>query len=839
VRPVKAVRLLGQDWCCSRRRRQLRPAGPRLPAPRRRPGLWPQRGRRPALPLPRLEVRRRRPLPDTPAEPTGSTLCQRMRQRSYPVLEKAGVLFAWLGARGARAPPPFPAFDCFAAPATHSFAFKGLWNCNWLQAFEVGIDPAHASFLHRFFFRRVAEESYGRQFRGASAGRARRPALAHDAHDARVRPARHQRSRTCRMACSSPRCAHQRPAHPHPRDQRDLPAHLRDSAVRDDDHHPDACAGGRHAHLLVRVLHQLRRAAGQGGHAQPAAGGRHAARLHPQVGPHNNWGFSAEEQRSRTYLGMGEERHQRARPVGLESMGAIQDRTREHLGTSDKVIMANRRNCSRRSRRCRPAARRRAWPIRKSPRTAWAPTRWTAWPPPAAPAWWRHAVQAKRDNAPWDAALKPVAEPLARVLAARGSVLKHSRCGMHDDAREAPRCHTARLIEASGLELVRFGWCDLHGVLRGKTLTAKAAAVKALRAGVGMVSTLLLKDTSDRTAFKVFEPGGTAELPGFAFASNLMLLPDPASFKQLPWAQGTGWLRCQPWFQDGTPVPLDTRRMLQLALAKLAAAAGFGMVCGLEVEFHIYRIKDNHTARPGPRAGRLARPAARGQHDPPRLQPAGRELDRHGRGAAAHRAAHRAGAGPAAAVAGDRTGPEPGRGGVRRHRRADRRRQHGAVSQRRAPGAAPRGLPRQLHVPPALSQHHVQRLAPAPVAGGRCHGRQRLHARRARTRQPRRRCAAHAVGHRRAPGWRAAGPRARHGRFCTPTVNGFGRFRPNALAPQAVLWGRDNRGAMLRVVGGAGDGATRIENRIGEPRPTPTCTWPRRSTPGWTDWRAG
>ena len=130
------------------------------------------------------------------------------------------------------------------------------------------------------------------------------------------------------------------------------------------------------------------------------------------------------------------------------------------------------------------------------------------------------------------------------------------QCGIHDDAREAAAHHTARLIEASGLELVRFGWCDLHGVVRGKTLTAKAA-VKALRAGVGMVSTLLLKDTSDRTTFKVFEPGGTAELPGFAFASNLILLPDPASFKQLPWAQGTGWLRCQPWFQDGTPVPLD------------------------------------------------------------------------------------------------------------------------------------------------------------------------------------------------------------------------------------------------------------------------------------------
>jgi glutamine synthetase len=57
--------------------------------------------------------------------------------------------------------------------------------------------------------------------------------------------------------------------------------------------------------------------------------------------------------------------------------------------------------------------------------------------------------------------------------------------------------------------------------------------------------------------------------------------------------------------------------------------------------------------------------------------------------------------------------------------------------------------------------------------------------------------------------------------FCTPTVNGFGRFRPNAMAPQAVTWGRDNRGALLRVLGAAGDPATRIENRIGEPSANP------------------
>ena len=57
--------------------------------------------------------------------------------------------------------------------------------------------------------------------------------------------------------------------------------------------------------------------------------------------------------------------------------------------------------------------------------------------------------------------------------------------------------------------------------------------------------------------------------------------------------------------------------------------------------------------------------------------------------------------------------------------------------------------------------------------------------------------------------------------FCTTTVNGYSRFRANTMAPMAALWGRDNRGAMLRVLGAAGDTATRIENRLGEPAANP------------------
>jgi hypothetical protein len=64
-----------------------------------------------------------------------------------------------------------------------------------------------------------------------------------------------------------------------------------------------------------------------------------------------------------------------------------------------------------------------------------------------------------------------------------------------------------------------------------------------------------------------------------------------------------------------------------------------------------------------------------------------------------------------------------------------------------------------------------------------------------------------------------------HGRgaaaFTTPTINGYKRYRQYTLAPDRVIWGRDNRGVMLRVIGGAGDGATRIENRVGEPSANP------------------
>jgi len=91
---------------------------------------------------------------------------EQIQTTAYPVEERNGIIFAYMGPGD---PPPFPNFDCFRAPASHVFAFKGLWNCNWLQAMEVGIDPAHASFLHRFLQDEDPADSYGKQFRDKAA----------------------------------------------------------------------------------------------------------------------------------------------------------------------------------------------------------------------------------------------------------------------------------------------------------------------------------------------------------------------------------------------------------------------------------------------------------------------------------------------------------------------------------------------------------------------------------------------------------------------------------------------------------------------------------------------
>ena len=393
-----------------------------------------------------------------------------------------------------------------------------------------------------------------------------------------------------------------------------------------------------------------------------------------------------------------------------------------------------------------------------------------------------------------------------------------ARCGVQDTEREAACQRAAAAIEASGVHSVRLGWCDLHGQLRGKTLMAHAA-VRALREGVGMVGTLMLKDTGDKTAWKVFEAGATAELPGFAGAANLMLLPDPESFTVLPWAEGTGWMRCQPWFLNGTPVTLDSRRVLQNALARLAAS-GHGLKTGLEVEFHIYRITDTAPQLDPERAAWPGEPPTVEMIHPGHNLHAEALLDLADEPLAiVRRTAQALGLplqsleielGPSQVEAVfDATDALTAadqmvlfRNGVRQ---ALRRAGYHATFMCRPP--FPNIMSSGWHLHQSLvelktGRNAFVRASPEPGSGPDM--------------------ARHTLSE---IGTQWLAGLLAHARgatvLCTPTINGFGRFQPNALAPQSVIWGQDNRGAMLRVVGGAGDTGTRIENRVGEPAANP------------------
>ncbi len=69
----------------------------------------------------------------------------------------------------------------------------------------------------------------------------------------------------------------------------------------------------------------------------------------------------------------------------------------------------------------------------------------------------------------------------------------------------------------------------------------------------------------------------------------MVMVPDPATFRVLPWSPRTGWLLCDLVFRGGAPVPLSTRALYRAQLARLERA-GYAFVAGLEVELHLFEL---------------------------------------------------------------------------------------------------------------------------------------------------------------------------------------------------------------------------------------------------------
>ncbi len=384
------------------------------------------------------------------------------------------------------------------------------------------------------------------------------------------------------------------------------------------------------------------------------------------------------------------------------------------------------------------------------------------------------------------------------------------RHGLWTDAQAAAARHVIHEFQTLGIEVVRFSFPDQHGVLRGKTLTVDEAS-RAIYQGVALTSTLLAKDTSHKTAFPVFTKGGGFDMPEMQGAADFLIVADPTTFRVLPWLHKTGWLLCDAFFGNGKPVPFATRALLGKAAGKLAET-GHEYVAGLEVEFHVFKVTDprmhpSDVGQPGlPGTPPDVEVLSQGyqyltevRYD--LIEPVAELLRKNVQALDLPLRSLEVEYGPSQFEFTFGTqGAIQAADAMVLFRSAAKQvlRRHGYHGTFMCRPRVPNVMSSGWHLHQSLKRIADGANAFIPEKAGE------------QLSEVGRHYLAGLLAH-------ARGASA----LSTPTINGYKRFRPNSLAPDRVIWGRDNRGVMLRVLGGPGDPTTRVENRVGEPAANP------------------
>ncbi|WP_324699506.1 glutamine synthetase family protein [Novosphingobium aerophilum] len=379
--------------------------------------------------------------------------------------------------------------------------------------------------------------------------------------------------------------------------------------------------------------------------------------------------------------------------------------------------------------------------------------------------------------------------------------------GLWNEDQRRLAAEVLRRVEADEVSTVRLVFADMHGIARGKTLLA-GSLEGAFEDGCAITSTLLLKDTAHRTVAPVFSAGagiGNADLQG---GGDVVMVPDPGTFRLLPWAPGTGWMLCDLYHNDGRPVVSSTRRLARDASARLAGR-GFEFVSGLEVEFYLTRLED--AALSPEDAGQPARPPrvsllhqgynylTEQRYD--QIEPIVDVLRQNclALGLPLHSMEVEFGPSQCEFVfkVGSGIGPADDMVLFRGMAKQVARRHGYHVSFMCRP-QLPEAMASGWHLHQSLRDLKTGANAFAPQDGAP---------------------GLSAVGRQFLAGLLAGAAAATP--FSTPTINGYKRYRPNSLAPDRLAWAEDNRGALLRVLARGPAKLRRIENRVGEPAANP------------------
>jgi glutamine synthetase len=377
-----------------------------------------------------------------------------------------------------------------------------------------------------------------------------------------------------------------------------------------------------------------------------------------------------------------------------------------------------------------------------------------------------------------------------------------------DDQRRAAEELKAR-VQAENLQFVRLAWADPHGASRAKAVTIPAF-LGALTNGYNINVATTTLDSANARTFSSITRGGGMGLPEMTGSPNLTIVPDPNTFRVLPWASGIGWMLCDEYFNTGVPFHFSPRHLLRRQLRRLADK-GMNCVVGLEIEWYLLQmvqgeLGDENIGAPGLRP----RPLTTAAPEPGYSYHSESNMDLMQPVLSALAEAFAKLDLPLRSVENE-WGP-------------------GQVECTFAPRAALEAADDCLLFRTATKQicrrmGYMATFMCRPGLKGYYSSGWHLH--QSLTDQGGRNLfmPEREDEHLSPLGRSFLGGVLQHAVagsvFATPTVNGYRRFRPNSLAPDRVGWGYDHRGAMLRVLGAPGDPATRLENRAGEPAANP------------------
>jgi glutamine synthetase len=384
----------------------------------------------------------------------------------------------------------------------------------------------------------------------------------------------------------------------------------------------------------------------------------------------------------------------------------------------------------------------------------------------------------------------------------RGFVARH---GLYTDEQSAAAEAVAARIRELDLRTIRLVVVDQHGMPRSKSLSPDVA-IAAMSNGLDFSGAIYSLDTGNQVFVPAFAAGGGFGIDEFTGFPDVVLVPDAATFRILPWADRTGWMICDVYFASGKPMPLDGRGLMRRALGELGEA-GYDFLAGIEIEYYIVRLDsdrvtpENAGFTPPPPAvsifergyqylsevrldsvtGTLE--ALRDGLSAVGLPPRSME-DEWGPGQMEFSFSPIGGLAAADAVVLFRSAVK---------QLCQRR---GLLATFMCRPALPNFFSSGWHLHESLLSrddgHNAFSSADDSLSA---EGRQFV---------------AGLLEH--------ALPMTM---FAAPTVNGYKRYRPYSFAPDRVCWAVENRGALIRVQGAPGDSNSHVENRMGEPAANP------------------